>query len=120
MITMGFDAPIVPQGFGSLPAMMLPATKTDAAQGTEPTAESANEPENAFARLAGLVRSNERYLAELKALNVRLAEANAYLESPSANLKLGLIYRGHVQARRARALALLRANRLAAREFLTN
>lgn len=119
MITMDFDAPIVPQGFGSLPTMISPAATTDQGREFEPTAESATEPANAFARLAGLVRSNERYLEELKALNVRLAEANAYLETPSANLKLGLIYRGQVQARRARTLTLLRANRLAAREFLT-
>jgi hypothetical protein len=80
---------------------------------TQPT------PENAFARLARLVHSNERLLAELAVLDARLVEAEVYLAMASSNLGLARAYRARTKRQRSRVLAMLRANRIEAREFLS-
>jgi hypothetical protein len=116
MIAMTFDIPSLPEGCGALPVMSAPVSMTK----TVTESPAADSPEDAFARLAALVRSNDRLLAELKALDARLAEARAYLATPLANLQLGQAHRDRIQARRVRVLTILRANRLAAREFLAN
>lgn len=72
----------------------------------------------AFARLTSLVRSNDLLLAELKSLDSQGVEARAYLAAPSTNAALGRAYLERIRARRSRVLAILRANRMAAREFL--
>lgn len=74
--------------------------------------------DGSFARLARLVVSNDRLLADLDDLDARLAEARAYLADPACNAALGRAYLEGVRGRRARVLATLRANRLEAREFL--
>jgi hypothetical protein len=76
-------------------------------------------PDDAFARLASLVASNDRHLAEMRVLNARLAEAIAYLETAPPDPTLGRAYLDRVRSRRSAVLALLRANRIAAREFLS-
>ena len=80
--------------------------------------ENQDEPDQMLARLASLVRSNDRHLAEIQALNAGLHQAHAYLATPLANIRLGRAYLERIRMRRSRVLAVLRANRLAAREFL--
>lgn len=75
-------------------------------------------PNDAFAKLTRLVASNDRESAELQRLNERLAQARAYAADPCANPILAQAYLERVRNRRARVLAVLRANRLEAREFL--
>src|SRR5437868_14908481 len=113
MMICGFEAPCAAMAFGRIEAVVAPASVREAGAG-----EEAGEDDGAFARLAALVRSNERHLAELEALNASLAEARAYLAGPSANVLLGRAQLDRVRTRRARVLAVLRSNRLAAREFL--
>ena len=75
-------------------------------------------PDDAFARLARLVASNDRELATLRTLDARMVEARAYLADPASPTALAQAYLGRVRDRREKVLAVLRANRLAAREFL--
>ena len=75
-------------------------------------------PDDAFARLAGLVTTNDRYLGELRALNARVASASIHLAANPSDPTLGRAYLDRARARRSRVLTLLRANRIAAREFL--
>ena len=76
-------------------------------------------PDNAFARLTQLVQSNDRLLAELAVLDARLVETEVYLAMASSNLDLARAYRVRTKRQRSRVLAILRANRIAAREFLS-
>lgn len=75
-------------------------------------------PDDAFARLAGLVTANDCYLGELRALNARVASARAHLATNPPDPTLGRSYLDRARSRRSRVLSLLRANRIAAREFL--
>ena len=75
-------------------------------------------PDDAFARLAGLVTANDRYLGELRALNARVASARTHLAANPSDPTLGRAYLDRARSRRSRVLTLLRANRIAAREFL--
>lgn len=75
--------------------------------------------DDAFARLASLVRSNDRLMDELRKLDGRLAEARAYLEKTGANPTLGRAQLDRVRGDRSRVLSALRSNRIAAREFLS-
>ena len=88
------------------------------ARGLVPRVEPETAPLNAFARLAGLVASNDRFLGELRALNARVESARAHLATNPSDPTLGRAYLDRARARRSRVLALLRANRIAAREFL--
>ena len=76
-------------------------------------------PDNPMARLVGLITSNDHLLAELGILDARLVEAEVYLAMASSNLELARAYRARTKRQRSRVLVLLRANRIAAREFLT-
>ncbi len=122
MMTSVFGVPLTLDTPGEISTMVSPAvaTQVEGLGNPKRTEPSADEPDQAFARLASLVRSNDRYLAELKALNARLVEARSYLASPSANVRLGQACLDRVRAHRTCVLAMLRANRLAAREFLAN
>ena len=75
-------------------------------------------PDDAFGRLASLVTSNDRYLRELRALNARVESARAHLATNPSDPTLGRAYLDGARVRRSRVLALLGANRIAAREFL--
>ncbi len=75
-------------------------------------------PDDAFARLAGLVTANDRYLGDLRALNARVAKARTHLASNPSDPTLGRAYLDRARSSRSRVLTLLRANRIAAREFL--
>ncbi len=75
------------------------------------------EADHAFARLARLVASNERLLVKLRSLDAKLARANAYADGPESNI-LARASRDRIRDTRAGVLLLLRANRIAAREFL--
>jgi len=78
------------------------------------------ESENEFAKLARLVRSNDRLLKELRALRPRMVSARAYLTELGCHVELGQMYLQRLQDRRSRALSGLRANRIEARELLAS
>ena len=73
---------------------------------------------NAFGRLAELYRSNERHLADLRGFDSQLASARSYLLSPSCNPALAEARILRLKAWRSAVLTALRANRVAAREFV--
>lgn len=114
MMTLGFPSPM------SVPWEAVPPPATVAGGPLAPAVEPGGEPDDTLARLVRLVASNDRLLNELKRLDARLAEADDYLAKPDANFALGCAYRDRVRTRRSRVLALLRANRVEAREFLAD
>ena len=118
MITMGLAPSLASSMFDV--TLTTPATAAPAgpSEDRDEAATPAGSSDGAFARLANLVRSNDRLMADLKALDARLADAKAYLARPDANVALGRAQLERVRASRSRVLAILRANRLAAREFL--
>jgi hypothetical protein len=68
--------------------------------------------------MVGLLRRGERLLAELRACRARIAEARAYLDRPDANPTLGLARLEQLRAKHSGWLALLRAQRIEARDLL--
>ena len=97
-----------------------PASPTRVHGATTPAPEPAEEPEAEFAKLARLVRSNDRLLADLRALRPRLAAARAYLAEPGCHVRLGASYLGRLRDRQSQILASLRSNRLEARALLAS
>lgn len=82
--------------------------------------EATSAPSNdVFGRLTQLVASNDRLLKELADLDLGLGRADAYLASSSPNMVLGRAYRDFLKVRKSKVLTILRANRVAAREFLS-
>ena len=75
--------------------------------------------DDAFARLARLVNSNDRLTADLKWIRQQIERVSTYAESPTANTSLARACLDRLRDRRSRILALLRANRLEAQEFLS-
>ena len=92
--------------------------KASRARSRDPRVKPEKASLDAFARLAELVTSNDRFLGELRALNARVESARAHLAANPSDPTLGRAYLDRARARRARVLALLRANRIAAREFV--
>lgn len=86
-------------------------TGAEAGAGVAPPADD-------FARLVGLVKSNERLFAEQRANRARLEQVRGYLARPDANVALGRALLERLRARRSAVLALLRANRAEARALL--
>ena len=71
-----------------------------------------------FERLVALYRDNEVLLSELKSLKFKLANARAYLRSPSSNAALGEANFARLRVKHSAVTTVLRANRIQARELL--
>ena len=110
--------------FAALPTLPAPfatgfgCVSNSSAPASPASPESSPSPDDAFARLAALVRSNDRLQAELLTLDRRGHEARAYLARPDANPALGRARLDRVRDGRSRVLSALRSNRIAAGEFL--
>ncbi len=84
--------------------------------GSDPLAIE-SEPPSAFGRLVKIMQSNERLISELRALATRLERARAYLTELGCHRNLATANLAHLKAKYSGVLALLRANRLEAREL---
>jgi len=115
MITASVCAP--PLAAGGV-GLVSAAWSARGVRGRDDAAERGDGPDDALARLSRLVASNDRHLAELRALDARLATVNAHLATRTPGAIFGLAFRDRVRSQRSCVLAVLRANRIAAREFL--
>lgn len=71
-----------------------------------------------FHRLVCLTRSTDRLLAELAHLTRQRDDTLVYLAKPEANAVLGIARLEQIKRKRSLVLCQLRANRIAAKEFL--
>jgi hypothetical protein len=71
-----------------------------------------------FGRVVALYQGNEHLLSELQKVRERLIRASTYLRSPGCNRVLGEAHLLQSKARHSALLAMLRANRVAARRLL--
>lgn len=76
-------------------------------------AKAAGQPD-AFGRLVGLLRDNERLVGELRILGDRMLRARAYRAEPGCNVALADAHINRLRAKHSGVLALLRANRIEA------
>jgi len=67
-----------------------------------------------FGRLVGIMKSNERLFADLRALEVKIGQAKSYLAAPDSHLPLALANLDRLKSKHSGLLALLRANRIEA------
>jgi hypothetical protein len=65
-----------------------------------------------------VTRSNEQYLGRLDALNVRISQAQAQLDSARGEARVERAYLAHLKTKRSGVLAQLRANRIEAEQIL--
>lgn len=77
-----------------------------------------DEPPSDFGRLILMVRSNEHYLGQLDALNVRISQAKAQLDNARDEARVRRVYLAHLKTKRSGVLAQLRANRIEAEQIL--
>jgi hypothetical protein len=75
-------------------------------------------PPNLFEQIVRLVQSNERLFAERDALVAKLGRARAHLAEPGCNRNFAMAHLKHLKLKHSSVLALLRANRLQARQIL--
>jgi hypothetical protein len=65
-----------------------------------------------------ILRSSERLLAALHSLEIQLGRTRVYLADPGCNRAVGDVRLSQLKAKHSGILALLRANRLEARQLL--
>ena len=75
-------------------------------------------PDNTFARLVELYRSNYVLLNELDSSKNKLERARAYLASPTRNPALAAANLVHLKSKHSAVLTLLRANRRQVQDLL--
>jgi hypothetical protein len=90
-------------------------THPDRPRRPEPVAPAASNP---LERLAQLLLSNDRLIADLTASRSRIVSALAYLDQPDCNLRFGSAHLERCRARHSGILAELRANRVEALHLL--
>ncbi|MEO6807576.1 MAG: hypothetical protein ABI353_00485 [Isosphaeraceae bacterium] len=73
---------------------------------------------SAFGRLILIARSNEQYLGQLDALNVRIGQARTQLDNAHGEARVERAYLTHLKTKRSGVLAQLRANRIEAEQIL--
>jgi hypothetical protein len=84
-----------------------------------PRASIGNDSEpTLFTRIVALYQGNKFLLSQLKSLRLKLAAARSYLRSPGCNRVMGEAHLSYLRSKHSAALTVLRANRIAAREFL--
>ncbi len=118
MSTIGYDSALNQPWTPLPPAPPKAPIGAPAPAPADPTPGPDGEPETDLARLARLIRSNDRYLGELRGLRARLALAREFLADPASPAHLARAYHDRVRARQSRVLALLRANRIEALALL--
>ncbi len=108
------DSPV----FGIAPSpLATPAIPTPF--DSRPAAAGASlAPPDLFEQVVRLVQSNDRLFAERDALVAKLGRARTYLADPDCNRNFATAYLNHLKLKHSSVLALLRANRLQARQIL--
>jgi hypothetical protein len=109
------DFPVLGVDHSPFATHSIPPIPSDA----HPSAAGASlAPSNLFEQVVRLVQSNDRLFAERDALVAKLGRARAYLAEPGCNRNFAIAHLKHLKLKHSCVLALLRANRLQARQIL--